>query len=481
MSKITIELLDEVNCKIHNLEPHIRRKLNSKFSYMLPYAFHIPSFKLGRFDGKIKFFHLNGKTYNNLLPDILDFLSDMNLNFNLKDNREYYNINFNKIDENLFSHINWPENHKNKNKPIILREYQVKIINNFLENKTGVQEIATGAGKTIIIAALSFIIENSLKNKKRTLVIVPSKSLVTQTEEDYINVGLDVGVYYGERKEIGHTHTICTWQSLESIRKQNKNDSSKMSIEEFTKNVSCVICDEVHSCKINVLQNILTTSLNNIYFRFGLTGTIPKDDYAKTSIKVSIGETTGSLAAAELQEDGVLANCNIHIRQLIDFVNCKKYTEELKLLTVTNNRRLDYLAEMIKEISETGSTLVLVDRIKCGEELVSRIPGSALVTGSMKNTDRKKHYDEFATVENKTLIAIYKVASVGINIPSLENLVLIEPGKSFVRVIQSIGRSLRKSTNKDTADVYDICSTAKFSKRHLRERKKYYSDAQYPP
>ena len=102
--------------------------------------------------------------------------------------------------------------------PIILRDYQVQVINDYISDPQSLQEVATGAGKTIITAALSKMCEKF----GRTIVIVPNKSLVTQTEADYKTVGLDVGVYFGERKELGHTHTICTWQSLNNLHKKIK-------------------------------------------------------------------------------------------------------------------------------------------------------------------------------------------------------------------------------------------------------------------
>jgi len=71
------------------------------------------------------------------------------------------------------------------------------------------------------------------------------------------------------------------------------------------------------------------------------------------------------------------------------------------------------------------------------------------------------------------------VASTGINIPRIFNMVLIEPGKSFIRVIQSIGRGLRKTEDKDFVQIWDITSTAKFAKRHLSKRKKFYEEANY--
>ena len=98
----------------------------------------------------------------------------------------------------------------------------------------------------------------------------------------------------------------------------------------------------------------------------------------------------------------------------------------------------------------------------------------------MKSKDRKEEYDEVATADSKIIVATYGVAAVGINIPRIFNLVLVEPGKSFVRVIQSIGRGIRKAQDKDFVQIWDVTSTAKFAKRHLTKRKKFYDEANYP-
>ena len=102
------------------------------------------------------------------------------------------------------------------------------------------------------------------------------------------------------------------------------------------------------------------------------------------------------------------------------------------------------------------------------------------VKGDVKLKDRKSAYDEIQTGTNLVVIATYGVAAVGINIPRIFNLVLVEPGKSFVRVIQSIGRGIRKAKDKDFVQIWDITSSCKFSKRHLSKRKAYYKDANYP-
>ena len=123
--------------------------------------------------------------------------------------------------------------------------------------------------------------------------------------------------------------------------------------------------------------------------------------------------------------------------------------------------------------------LVIAERKAQQAENLSAILSVVNATIST-TTERKENYDEVATATNKIIIATYGVAAVGINIPRIFNLVLLEPGKSFVRVIQSIGRGIRKAEDKDFVQIWDITSSCKFAKRHLTQRKNYYKEANYP-
>jgi superfamily II DNA or RNA helicase len=165
--------------------------------------------------------------------------------------------------------------------------------------------------------------------------------------------------------------------------------------------------------------------------------------------------------------------------QLVDHVEYNNYQSELKYL-LEESGRLDTMASVIEEVNRTGNTLVLVDRIAAGQELVNRLPNAVFISGATKAGDRQDHYDEVAEATDKIIVATYGVAAVGINIPRIFNLVLIEPGKSFVRVIQSIGRGIRKAEDKDHVQIWDITSTCRFAKRHLTKRKAYYKEARYP-
>jgi superfamily II DNA or RNA helicase len=169
----------------------------------------------------------------------------------------------------------------------------------------------------------------------------------------------------------------------------------------------------------------------------------------------------------------------VNIVQLQDDKEFGDYQAELKFL-LSDSNRLDKMAELIDKIKETGNTLVLVDRVNAGHALVERLDDAVFVSGGMKIVDRKEEYDDVATSTNKIIIATYGVASTGINIPRIFNLVLLEPGKSFVRVIQSIGRGIRKAEDKDFVQIWDITSSCRFAKRHLTARKAFYKEANYP-
>ena len=474
MSSCKLIIKDEVNVKFENLSLDHRKHLSNKFKFEIPYARHLPAVKLGRWDGKVSFFGLGGNTYLALVGEILPILEDAGVYVELEDQRTHHNFEFTLIDEKYLSDIQWPKSHPCAGQPIVLRDYQVETINKFLGNPQCIQEIATGAGKTIITAALCRLVENY----GRTLTIVPNKSLVTQTEDDFLACNLDVGVYYGDRKELGRQNTIATWQSLNILEKKSRDDETTAFLEAI-ENINTVIVDEVHMAKADVLKRMLTGPFARCGIRWGLTGTVPKADYEFFGLKCSIGDVANRIAAKELQDKGVLANCNVNILQTQDHPEFKNYQEELKWLT-TDDTRMSWIAKTIGDIASTGNTMILVDRISAGELLEKKIPDSVFISGSTKNVERKEHYDEVSIAQHKVIIATYGVASVGINIPRIFNLVLIEPGKSFVRVIQSIGRGIRKAQDKDHVNIWDITSSCKFAKRHLGQRKKFYKEANYP-
>jgi superfamily II DNA or RNA helicase len=467
---------DEVNIKFDGLAVETRRKIANKLKFDLPYARHMPAYKLGRWDGTKTYFGIGGTGYLAHLDVILPIIDSDGYEIEVEDLRHPHNFKFEQVTENYWADQGktWPKGHPNAGDPIVLRDYQYDVVNKFLENPQSLQEVATGAGKTITTATLSHLCEPY----GRTMVIVPNKSLVVQTEEDYKNLGLDVGVYFGDRKELNKTHTICTWQSLNVLDKKSY-DNDTLSLAEFTEGVTAIIIDEVHQAKAEVLTKLLTQNFKNCGIRWGLTGTIPKEAWEFQGILASIGPVINQVSAHDLQEKGVLANLQINILQTNDIKVFRSYQEEYTYL-VTDPDRLKWVSDKVKEMATTGNTLVLINRIDTGNSLLDLLPEAVFVSGGMKLDDRKEEYDEIKTSNDKIIIATYGVAAVGINIPRIFNLVLLEPGKSFVRVIQSIGRGIRKAEDKDFVQIWDITGGCKYAKKHLTERKKFYKEAKYP-
>jgi len=476
MKRTTLEIIDEVNVRFHNLDITTRRKMSEALSYFMPHAFHTPAYKLGRWDGKMRFCDIGGRTFLNLLDIALPIVYKDGYEVDLVDNREPHKFEFEDIKEDSYANYKWPKGHVHEGEPIILRDYQVDIINKYLENMQGVQSVSTGAGKTLVTAVLSHQVEKY----GRSIVVVPTRDLVTQTEKDYKNLGLDVGVFYGGRKEYNKTHTICTWQSLEALNKKSKKYDADITLEDFIDGVSCIIVDEAHGGKADVLKKLMSTIFANVPFRWGMTGTIPHEEYYQKAIIGTIGPVIHTVTAKELQDKDVLANLHIDILQTQDPpVTFRSYQEEYKWL-VSCKPRLEWLASHIQEQSSEGNTLVLVSRIETGKELAALIPDSIFVSGSMKSAERKGEYEDVQLSQGKVIIATYGVAAVGIDIPRIFNLYLIEVGKGFIRTIQSIGRGIRKAKDKDFVNVFDVCGSTKYSKRHLPKRKAFYKEAQYP-
>jgi hypothetical protein len=150
MPTCTVVIKDEVNIKLENLSLEARRALVNAFKYQVPYARHLPSVRLGRWDGKVAYVQLGGSTYVNLLPDIIPILEKFNYDIELDDRRTYSTVfEFDIVQANTYSHCTWPEGHVSAGQPITLRDYQIEVINNFLNNPQCIQEVATGAGKCL--------------------------------------------------------------------------------------------------------------------------------------------------------------------------------------------------------------------------------------------------------------------------------------------------------------------------------------------
>ena len=283
----TITILDEVNVHIKDIDLVVKRAMSKKVEYFLPHARYTPAFKLGRWNGCASFCTLGGKTYLNALDKLLPILVEAGYEINIHDERQKHDLDLTAIDDTYLSDQMWPKGHRAEGQPIVLRDYQVQLVNECLANPQGLIIAPTSSGKTIVTATLSRRVEHI----GRTIVIVPNKNLVEQTLEDYQNVGLNVGVIFGDRKEFDRQHTICTWQSLNVLDKKNKDALDDDQLAMFLDGQVAVIVDECHGVKdLGVLHRLLTTTFSNIPIRWGLTGTVPEAEYNQMSDRTNSAE-----------------------------------------------------------------------------------------------------------------------------------------------------------------------------------------------
>lgn len=473
--KCKIVIKDPVNIQLQNLDSKTRRLCKDALTFLLPSSRYMTSVRLGRWDGKESFCSIGGLTYLNLLPVLYPIIKQQGYDFEIEDHRQNHNFEFPLIDKNYFSYKTWGPGHKYSGHPIILEDHQVECVNTLLSQQNGLACASTGSGKTLLVAVLSHMVEKY----GRSIIIVPSKDLVIQTETEYKNLGMDVGVFYGNRKELNKKHTICTWQSLDRLDKKNKDSLNEDEIVGLLNNAQMVVVDEAHVAPSKSLKSLLTGQLAFIPIRFGVTGTVPKEKHLYTSITATLGEVLYTVTAKELQEKNFLANCFINVFQVQDSNKFRDFTAEDQYIS-NSSQILSFCASNVFEISKTGNTFVLVKNISTGKKLQKLIPGSIFLSGSNDTKERKLQYDKMSKENNLVIIATFAIASTGINIVRIFNLVIFNPGKSFVKVIQSIGRSLRTAQDKNFANIYDICTSNKYSSSHLSQRKKIYKEAQYP-
>lgn len=485
---VKVKIISEVKVKIIGLHGDHLQQLYDRYGILTANYFHTPKYKLGQWDGKIRFFNKSGETYLYLVEEILPYLVQVGYTVEIVDVRETAAFEPDTINEQIFAHVLHPDTQK----PIILRDYQINAVNSLITHGYGVCVAGTGAGKTFMCAAL-VTAYNDLVGKSVT--IVPDQTLIRQTKRDYKNCGLDTGEYSGNEKSLQHKHIVSTWQALQHN-------------PEIIHMFDMVIVDECHGLRGNVLQKMITDQAGKIPYRFGFTGTIPKDAIERMAVHLSVGPERFRIEAHELIEKKVLSTVQIDILQLEENLRDeynKWCTEECigkpptytvfkdeyfsdfsaeKSYIQRKQARAEWIANFIetKRNQTKGNVLCLVDNIPFGRKLANMIPDAIFVNGQDVKDAKKRQavYDLFAVNDNLVVIATVHIAGTGLSINRIFNLITVDVGKSFIRVIQAIGRGLRMSEDKNHVSFTDICSDLKYGKKHLTERIKYYKEAKYP-
>jgi superfamily II DNA or RNA helicase len=465
MRTCIIQVIDEVNVRLVGLDEHTLAKCIDALTFTVPNSHFMEKVRLKRWDGRVSLLKKSGKTFRHLIYKIIDIIIKGGYEIAIDDQRFDHKIVVPEIGDDLF------EEYEHKRFKGIMEEHQVEAVNQLTTHVNGIIALATGGGKTIITAALAQLYYQYGK----ILVVVPRIDLVVETHATITAMGMtDCGMFFDEFKDPKHI-TVTTWQSLDNYR-------------ELFADVIAVIVDEAHGADARVLHSLLVGPGKNVPIRVGMTGTMPEDDLAKYQIQAALGPVIYEKKARALQEAGFLAYCQIFILRYLDkhrkeyLDACEGhdyYIDEIRWQW-SHDSRIKHIAEMIREVTKDGTTLVLVRNREYQRRLSELLPEATFLNGDDKGSYRHKIYQETNAKDNAILGCTYGIAAVGVDVPRLKNLVLIEPGKKNIQVVQSIGRGLRKADDKEWVMVYHVGSDGRFSSNHVKEVQRIYKDHEYP-
>jgi len=480
-SRINIEKVDEVYIKVR-CEPHIAAELSEFFTFEVPGAKFSPQYRNRVWDGKIRLYDKrNGKLYGGLLAYVREFAKQNDLE--VVQGKDVYTST--KIDVKDVEGFCKSLKPKSQGKDIEVRDYQIQAIYQSLKRHKLLLLSPTASGKSLII--YSIVRFHQMANRK-TLIIVPTTSLVEQMYSDFADYGWDVDkychrIYHGYDKDVVKDVVISTWQSLATLDKN------------YFQQFECVIGDEAHNFKAKSLTGIMT-SLNNAKYRIGTTGTLDGTKTHKLVLEGLFGTVYRATSTKTLIDKNQLSKLTIkclvlkHNERDRRHIRNATYQEEMEYLT-GHKVRNNVIRKLCLRL--TGNTLVLFQYVeKHGVPLYENIKEKVsegrkvfFVYGGTETVDREKIRAIVENESNAIIVASYGTFSTGINIRNLHNVIFSSPTKSRIRSLQSIGRSLRQSESKTDATLYDIAddmsigSYKNFTLHHFSERINIYNEEEF--
>lgn len=475
MAEISIVDIDEVYVKI-NCETDLGYELREYFTFKVPGFQFTPQYKRRLWDGNIRLFNVNTQLiYKGLVKEIEKFCKDRSYTFD-------YTYDMNTNMDWMFEDLNLPHTP---------RDYQIDATVHALNNKRATLLSPTASGKSLIIyMIIRNLFEKGLVN--RGLIVVPNISLVEQMYKDFESYSTMNGWSASDnihKIHSGSTHTtekpiiISTWQSI------YKNDPT------FFKTFDFVVGDECHLFKSKSLTSIMT-GLTKAQYRIGTTGTLDGSKTHKLVLEGLFGPVNKVTTTKDLMDKNHIADFNVkclllkYPEEVCKSVKDLSYQDEIDFL-ISNEARNKVICNLANKLE--GNTLILFNYVerhgdvleKMMKEKVNKGRKVFYVHGKKDVEEREMVRSIVETESDAIIVASYGVFSTGINIKNLHNVIFASPSKSRIRNLQSIGRSLRKSTNKVSATLYDLADDLVHKKRenytmkHFLERLKIYSDEQF--
>ena len=469
--KLSLEVVDSVYIKIR-CERSVAMELSEHFTFMVPGAKHMPAFKNKIWDGKIRLFNTkNHRIYRGLIPHIYEFAKQRN--YSVEELSDFSTANYSAVEAKEFI--------STLTLPFEPKYYQTDTFIHAIRNKRALFVSPTASGKSLMI----YLILRYLTGYK-TLVIVPTVGLVHQMENDFKVYGLPDGVahkvFSGEEKDTDKPITITTWQSI------YKRDSA------WFKQFKVVIGDEAHHFKATSLTTIMT-NLTEAEYRFGFTGTLDGTETNQLVLEGLFGPKQDVTTTATLISQNHLSQFRIkaivlkHSQESRELAKKFDYKDEIDFL-VQHTKRNKFIRNLA--LSLEGNTLILYRFVeKQGKILYEMIEEKAkdrkvfFIHGNVDSNDREDVRHIVNEENDSIIVASYGTFSTGINIPRIHNIIFASPFKSKIKVLQSIGRGLRKADNKDVATLFDLADNLSWKSKnnitlqHFIERIQMYDDQKF--
>jgi len=475
---------NEVYLVLDDMTDSTRQELTQFFTFEVPGASFMPSFRNKMWDGKIRLFSpATGEIYVGLLQYIRGFCQKNGIDYILEEGVENERVIVRQVVRDFIKSLK----PKSGGKSLKVRDYQIDAVHHAIARNRALLVSPTASGKSLIIYSL---VRYYHMMGLKTLILVPTTSLVEQMYSDFEDYGWSSGtycqrVYQGHSSKVEKDVVISTWQSIYKLPKKY--------FEQF----GCVIGDEAHMFKAKSLTGIMT-KLHQCMYRYGLTGTLDGTQTHQLVLEGLFGPVEKVITTKQLIDNKSLANLKIKCI-ILKHENIRErmnYAEELQFLG-EHERRNAFLAELLMHLP--GNTLCLYQLVeKHGKLLHEAVKESQseeifddklrkvfFIYGKTSTTEREEIRAIVEGETNSITIASYGTFSTGINIRNIHNIVLASPSKSRIRVLQSIGRGLRVSENKDSVLIFDIAddmtfrNQSNFTLNHFQERIQIYNTEQF--
>ena len=477
LCKMRISKKNEVYLVLDDLDPSTKQELTEFFTFEVPGAKFMPQFKNRMWDGKIRLFSpATGQIYVGLLSYIKNYCSRNGIDYTLEDEVE----DERNVERSVVSGFVKSLKPKSKGKSLRVRDYQIDAVHHAVSRHRALLLSPTASGKSLIIYSL---VRYYKMMGLRTLILVPTTSLVEQMYTDFEDYGWSSGtycqkIYQGHDRKVTKDVVISTWQSLYKMPKK------------YFEDFGCVIGDEAHMFKSKSLTGIMT-KLHQCKYRFGLTGTLDGTLTHRLVLEGLFGTAETIVTTKELIDRKTLADLTVKCI-VLKHKNIREkmtYAEELEYLA-TNEKRNDFIVNLLQHLD--GNTLCLFQLVeKHGKPLYDQVQKTItdrktfFVYGGTDTSEREEIRGVVENEKKSIILASYGTFSTGINIRNINNIVFSSPSKSRIRVLQSLGRGLRKTDTKFSVLIFDIAddvshkNTRNFTLNHFSERIALYNEQQF--